>query len=104
MKIKILVKDLEKDDILSKVGEQLRKDKENAYTVQGLMVRAFGVKEEEIQNKPFAAWKKGLPTLYSRIGRSLKRLQQGGNVKSKKHERAWVYWWVDLPNIRVREE
>lgn len=101
MKIKIPVKNLERDDIFAKVEETLRKDKENAYTIQGLMVEAFNVKPEEIKNKPFAMWKNRLPTLYSRIGRVLKILVQRGSVKTKKHERAWVYWWVE-PAVRFK--
>jgi len=94
IKIKVPVKDLEKEDVCSKVEGILKKDQENAYTVGGLMVEAFGVKKEEIKSKAFGSWKKGLPTLYSRITRCLKKLESTGKVKFRKHGRAWVYWYV----------
>lgn len=103
MKIKIPIKNLEKEDVMSKVEEFLSRDRENAYTIGGIMVEAFKVKQEDIENKSFSSWKKGLPTVYSRIGRCLKRLEERGKVKSKKHERAWVYWYIaDHPKRTIR--
>jgi hypothetical protein len=58
------------------------------------MVEAFKVKEEEILGKPFRDWKKGLPTIYGRIDRSLRKLVKEGKAKVIKDGRAWVYWWV----------
>jgi hypothetical protein len=65
------------------------------------MVEVFKVEPKDIENKPFASWKKGLPTLYSRIGRCLRRLEELGKIKSKKHEKAWVYWWIE-PKVSIR--
>jgi hypothetical protein len=103
IKIKVPVKNLEKEDVYSKVEETLKNDQENAYTIGGIMVTTFGVKEEDIHNKPFSAWKKGQPTLYGRIDRSLRRMAKEGKAHCKKHERAMVYWWAQ-PSIRLREE
>jgi len=93
MKIKIAVKDIEKNDIGEKVEEILRNDLENAYTVAGIMVEAFGVKESHIENKPFSSWKKGLPMLYGRIDRHLRKLKSENKVNQRKHGKAWVYWY-----------
>ncbi len=95
MKIKIPIKELEKDDVFTKVEETLKNDPKNAYTIIGIMIETFKVKPEDVENKSFSSWRKGLPTMYSRIGRSLKKLEMLGKIKSKKHERAWVYWWVE---------
>lgn len=94
MKIKIPIKDLQKEDTCSKVEETLIEDMENAYTVAGIMVEKFGVKREDINNKPFSAWKKDLPALYGRIDRCLKRLAKQGKANMRKHGKAWVYWYA----------
>ena len=93
MKIKVPIKTLEKDDIYSKVKETLQEDPENAYTIGGMMVQSFGVKQSDIENKPFSAWKKGQPTLYGRVDRILRRLVKEGKANNRKHERAMVYWY-----------
>lgn len=104
MKIKVPVKSLEREDVCAKVEAKLAQDPENAYTVSGMMVEVFGVKESDIENKPFSAWKKGLPTLYGRIDRCLKKLKEAGKVNCKKHERAWVYWHkVPMYNVKVKD-
>lgn len=95
VKIKIPVESVEKEDVCTKVEEALKKDKENAYTISGLMIEVFRVKKDDIENKPFSAWKKGLPTLYSRIGNCLRKLEKTGKVKSRKHEKAFVYWYIE---------
>ncbi|MEK6833120.1 MAG: hypothetical protein AABY32_03660 [Nanoarchaeota archaeon] len=94
MKIKIPVQEIQKEDICSKVENKLKSDKGNAYTISGLMIELFKVKKEDINNKPFSNWKKGLPTMYSRISRCLRRLEGLGKINSRKHEKAFVYWWV----------
>lgn len=104
MKTKILVKDLEKDDVYSKVEETLENDPQNAYTIVGIMIESFGVKKSDIENKPFSNWKKGQPTLYGRIDRTLRRLVNEGKAKCRKHERAMVYWWVKQPLVRPKFE
>ena len=104
MKIKIPIKDLEKDDIYSKVEETLKNDYENAYTISGIMVQSFGVKQSDIENKPFSSWKKGQPTLYGRVDRTLRRLVKEGKAKCRKHEKAMVYWWIKQPSTRPRFE
>ena len=93
MTIKIPVNKIKKDDELKLIEEKLRKDPANAYTIQGIMVEVFGVKESEIHGKSFSDWKKGLPTLYSKVRRALERLEKDKKVKSAKHGKARVYWW-----------
>ena len=94
VKIKIPVKTLEKEDICAKIENVLQKDKDNAYTISGLMIEVFKIRKEDIENKPFSAWRNGLPTLYSRISRCLRRLEKLGKIKSTKHEKAFVYWYI----------
>jgi hypothetical protein len=91
IRIQVPVKELEKEDVYSKVEEVLSNDPENAYTVKGVMVVAFGVKPEDIY-KSFAEWKKGLSALYGRIDRCLRKLNEEGKVNQKKYGKAWVYW------------
>lgn len=91
---KIPVKELQTKDTYSRILEQLRSDPENAYTISGLMIDVFGVKEKDIKNKPFSYWPKGVPSLYTRIRLCLEKLQKNGYVKSMKHGRAWVYHWI----------
>lgn len=93
MKIRVAVKDLEREDDCSKVEEALRKDPENAYTISGLMVTVFGVKQEDIHNKSFSAWKKGQPALYARIDRCLRNMAKFKKANCRRHGRAMVYWW-----------
>ena len=95
VKIKVPVKNVEKEDICSTVEETLKKDSKNAYTIAGLMIDVFNVKKEDIENKSFSSWKKGLPTMYSRIGNCLRKLEKVGKVKSRKHGKAFVYWYVE---------
>ncbi len=93
--IKIPKKEVESStDVSEVIKATLEKDKDSAYTVMGLMVSKFGVKESEIDGKPFYKWKKGLPALYTKIRVSLENLKKEEKVKSKKHGRAVVYWWV----------
>lgn len=95
VKIKIPIENVEKEDVCTKVEETLRKDKKNAYTISGIMIETFKVKEVDIENKSFRAWKKGLPALYAKISNCLKRLEKIGKVKSKKDGKAFVYWLTE---------
>lgn len=93
VKRKVPVKNLDKENVYVKVEETLRNDPENAYTTSGIMLESFEVKEEDIHNKSFKDWKKGLPTLYGRIDRVLKRMVKEEKAKVTKDGKAWVYWW-----------
>jgi len=93
LKRKVPVSELEKNNICEVVRETLESDPTNAYTIMGLMVEKFKVKENEILGKPFSQWKSGHPTLYSRIRKCLDQMQKEGVVKKGKHEKADVYWW-----------
>ncbi len=93
VKIKVPVNKIEKEDNCEKIFEFLKKDKDNAYTVQGLMIEIHGVKESQIHGKSFSERDKKLNTMYSRITSCLKKLERSGKVKSTKHERAYIYWF-----------
>ena len=93
MTIKIPVEDAEKGSVCEKVEEALRNDRKNAYTISGLMVTSFGVKESDIESKPFSQWKKGQPSLYTKIRICLEKLVKEGKVKNIKKSKAVVYWW-----------
>ena len=92
LKIKVPVADLEKNNVCEMVRKKLESDPKNAYTIMGLMVE-LGVKEDDIRGKPFSQWKKGQPTMYSRIRKCLEQLQVDGIIKASKHQRADVFWW-----------
>lgn len=83
------------------VRETLANDPRNAYTILGLMVEKFGVKEEAIASKPFNKWPKTLvmgyklPSLYTKIRLALETLVERGYAKKSTSGRAQVYWWVD---------
>lgn len=93
MKIKVPVKDIMKDEVEARLSKTLQSDPENAYTIGGLMVKVFGVNEDDISSKPFGQWKHGQPTLYSRIRNTLNRMVKEGKVKTMRHGKADVYWW-----------
>jgi hypothetical protein len=92
VKIKIPINKIEKNDICEKVIEHLEKDKNNAYTVQGLMMEVFGVNKKDLEGTSFSDRNKNLNTMYGRITNCLRKLEKFGKVKSAKHERAFVYW------------
>ena len=48
------------------------------------MVDEFGIKESDIASKPFNLWKKGLPTMYTKIRLTLERSVKEGKVKKQK--------------------
>ena len=75
------------------VAERLKSDPDNGYTIMGLMVECFNVKETEMNGKPFSSWRKGLPSLYTRVRLCLERLVKEGKVDKAKQERAGLYWW-----------
>lgn len=88
------VKELEREKpVMETIEHKLRSDKDNAYTIAGLMIECFGVKESDI-DKSFSLWKKGDPTLYSRIRKTLDKLTKQGKIKQVKKGRAVHYWWV----------
>lgn len=95
LKIKVPVKEIGRDNVYEKVKRKLMTDADNAYTVSGLVIEIFNVNKKQIENKPFRDWPAGLPTVYSRIRTSLNKLVKQNLVKTTKHGRAWVYWWVD---------
>lgn len=96
IKIKVPVKKIEESsDVRQVLEDTLKTDSEFAYTISGLMVKKFGFKESDIDNKPFSRWPKGAPTMYSRIRNKLEKLKEEGKVKSAKDEKAMVYWWVE---------
>lgn len=95
LKIKVPVKKIRKENVCEKVEKTLKNDPENAYTIMGLMIENFGVKEEEILGKSFSDWPKEYPTLYSRIRRCLDELVEKNKIDMTKDGKAYVYWWKD---------
>lgn len=91
--IKLPVKELERTSVCDKVMETLRSDPHNAYTLMGLLVVRFEVKEHEILGKPFSQWRKGIPSLYGKIKWCLDRAVNENRVIRKKRGKAVFYWW-----------
>lgn len=92
--IKTPIKEINQEKpVIEIVEEKLKSDKNNAYTISGLMVECFGVKESDI-NQPFRDWKTGQPALYSRIRVALDKLIEEGKVKKGKKGKAIHYWIV----------
>ena len=100
--IKIPIKKIEGKSVCDQVEELFKEDNQNAYNVGGIMITKFGVKESEIHNKPFKDWKKGLPTMYSRIRNCLEKMVKGGRANKKKEGRA-DYYWLNTPNRLGRQ-
>lgn len=95
MTIKVPVKEVEgKESISGIVEKTLKNDQSNAYSISGLMVTAFGVKESDIHSKPFSQWKSGQPSMYTRIRLCLEKLVSEGRAKKMKKSKAMVYWWI----------
>lgn len=93
--IKVPVKEVEgKETVCETVERTLQKDKDNAYTIGGLMITAFNVKESEIRGKSFSEWRKGLPTLFTQIRLCLQKLVRENKINQRKKGRAVVYWWA----------
>ncbi len=91
---KIPVDQIREMSIEDTVRETLKNDPKNAYTILGLMVDKFGIKESDIASKPFNQWKKGLPTMYTKIRLALEKLVKEGKVRKQKVGKAQAYWWV----------
>jgi len=93
--IKIPVKEITQErPVIEIIEEKLKSDKGNAYTILGLMIECFNAKERDI-NQPFRNWKRGQPTLYSRIRVALDKLVNQGKVKKAKKGKAMHYWYAE---------
>ncbi len=91
---KVPVKEMEREKpVMETIERKLYSDRENAYTIAGIMIECFGVKESDI-DKSFSKWNKGDPRLYSRIRKALDKLTKQGKIKQAKRGRAVHYWWV----------
>ncbi len=93
-RIKIPVTEIQEESVYDKVATTLQNDRNNAYTIQGLMVTALDVKKSDMDDKPFSQWKKGEPTLYSKVRLSLEKLVREKKVSKAKSKKASVYWWT----------
>jgi hypothetical protein len=89
--IKIRRSQLESDSVGDKVKEHLKKNKDDAYTIMGLMIEIFGIDREKL-NGPFTTWPNGAPSLYTRIRHVLEKLKEEGVVDSKKQGKAVFYF------------
>jgi len=90
--IKIPRDKLENGNVYDRVKEHLQENVKDAYTIMGLMVELFGAKAEEL-NGPFKDWPKGMPSLYTRVRLGLEKLKAEKLVDSKKHGKAYFYFW-----------
>jgi len=93
--IKTPIQKIEANNVDEKIENALKKatNEGNAYTILGLMIDIFGVKEKDIHNKSFSDWPGDLPTLYSRINRKLNKLNKEKKVEKQKYGKAYHYWW-----------
>lgn len=94
--VKVPVKNLleEKETVREIVEKTLKNDLENAYTLAGLLITSFDVKESEIKGKSFSQWRKGLPARYVKVKSCLGKLVEEKKVNQRKKGRAMVYWWI----------
>jgi hypothetical protein len=90
--IKIPRSELENGDVVDKIGEQLRRNSKDAYTIMGLMVEVFGIDKERL-NGPFSNWPNGAPSLYTRIRLALEKLKKESVINSRKQGKAVFYYW-----------
>jgi len=90
--IKIPRSKLENGNVYDKVKAHLRKNPKDAYTTMGLMIELFGANEKDL-NAPFKDWPEGMPSLYTRIRLSLEKLKTEKLIDSKKHGKAYFYFW-----------
>lgn len=92
--MKIPRSQLENGDVYEKVKEHLRRNPKDAFTIGGLIVELFGANAKDL-NAPFKDWPKGLPSLYTRISHALKKLKAEKVIDSKKHGKAYFYFWSE---------
>jgi hypothetical protein len=85
----------EKETVCEIVEKTLKNDPENAYTLAGLLITSFDVKESEIKGKSFSQWRKGLPAKYVKVKSCLNKLVEEKKVNQRKRGRAVVYWWAE---------
>lgn len=83
MTIKVRVSDLKERPLTDTMLVFLQANKKYAYTRKGLMVEVLKVPCEDIDNKNFGEWKKGQPTMYSRVSKALDTLVKQKQVQSK---------------------
>src|SRR2546422_9449102 len=89
--MKIAKKDLHVNPDI-KIEEFLRKDPDNAYTINGILVEVFGVDPKNLRG-PWSNWPGNLPTLYGRVRRVLDRLHLAGKVTKGKQGKAVFWGW-----------
>lgn len=90
---KLPVNELKRSNVPERIKAKLQDDSHNGYTIAGLMMDCYDVKENEI-NKSFRLWRQGLPTLYTQIRVSLEKFVATGKVSKTKRGRAVYYWWI----------
>ena len=101
MKLTVPVNRLkDKTNMAKKIVDKLKSDRNNSYSIGGLMVTAMGVPENKIR-QGFGTWDAGLPTMYGRINFILKKLMKKGFVKRVKDGKAWMFYWVGNDHKRV---
>ncbi|MDE1865696.1 MAG: hypothetical protein KGH94_03630 [Candidatus Micrarchaeota archaeon] len=91
---KLPVNEIKKSGVPDKISAQLQHDRTNGYTIAGLMMDCYNIRESQI-NKSFRLWESGLPTLYTQIRLTLEKLVREGKAEKAKRGRAVYYWWVE---------
>jgi len=92
--IKIPRSELESGNVYDKIKEHLQRNPKDAYTIMGLMITLFGASEEKL-NGPFKDWEQGMPSLYTRVRLALEKLKAEKLIDSKKHGKAYFYFWSE---------
>lgn len=81
-------------NVPKEVRNFLQKNKENAYTIQGILINLYGIKEKDVRGVSFKNMKKGLPTLYTKVRRTLEKLVEEGKANKKQRGHAIYYYLI----------
>jgi hypothetical protein len=92
--VKMAKKDM-RVSVESKVELLLSENPEDAYTINGILIEAFGVDAKDLHG-PWSQWPGKLPTLYGRVRRTLDRLVVAGKVTKAKNGPASFWAWKEM--------
>ncbi len=94
MAIKMPREDMFANSPASHVEGFLRAHSKDGYTINGILVEAFGADPEKL-NGPWNRWPATLPTLYGRVRRTLDRLHAAGRLTKTKIGKAVFWAWKE---------
>jgi len=75
-----------------KIYNYLKRHKARAYTREGLMIMAFGIKQKEI-DVPSGKWTKEHSNLYFRIVNALSALIKQDKIHAHTKKAPYKYWY-----------